>query len=119
MIPVKITLKSGAKLPEYQSKGAAGADIHAFLENPLIIKPGQTKLIPTGLSIELPHGYEAQIRPRSGLAINRLSPELLPAERSFSKLSRTGILTRARRSSTNTHLCWIKRSKRRSLEPTL
>ena len=69
MIPVKITVKQDAKLPEYQSKGAAGADIHAFLENPTIIKPGETKLIPTGLSIELPSGYEAQIRPRSGLAL--------------------------------------------------
>ena len=69
MIPVKITLKDGAKLPEYQSRGAAGADLCAHLEKPVLLMPGKTALIPTGLFIEIPDGYEAQIRPRSGLAL--------------------------------------------------
>jgi dUTP pyrophosphatase len=70
MIPVKIYAISGATIPEYQSPGASGADICALLDNAVTLKPGDTKLIPTGISIELPDGYEAQIRPRSGLAIN-------------------------------------------------
>lgn len=69
MIPVKITAQPGASMPEYQSNGAAGADICAFLNEDVTVKTGTTALIPTGISIELPGGYEAQIRPRSGLAI--------------------------------------------------
>ncbi len=69
MIPVKIKVKSGAKIPQYQSSGSAGADIFAFLEEPVTIKQGAAALIPTGIFIEIPEGYEAQIRPRSGLAI--------------------------------------------------
>lgn len=69
MIPVKITIKDGAKLPEYQSRGAAGADLCALLIEPVLLKPGKTALIPTGLFVEIPDGYEAQIRPRSGLAL--------------------------------------------------
>ena len=70
MIPVKIKMKSGAKLPEYQSRGSAGADLCALLDEPLTLKAGSTALVPTGLFIEIPDGYEAQIRPRSGLALN-------------------------------------------------
>jgi dUTP pyrophosphatase len=70
MIPVKIHALPGARIPEYQSPGAAGADIYALVDVPINLKPGDTALIPTGISIELPEGYEAQIRPRSGLAIN-------------------------------------------------
>lgn len=70
MIPVKINIKPGAKTPEYQSRGSAGADICALLDNDVTIIPGETTLIPTGLSVEIPEGYEAQIRPRSGLALN-------------------------------------------------
>ena len=69
MISVKIHIREGAQMPEYQSDGASGADIYAHLNNPYVIKPGETALIPTGITIELPYGYEAQIRPRSGLAI--------------------------------------------------
>jgi len=69
MIPVKIKINPGAFLPKYQSKSSAGLDLHAFLEEPIIISPGKTKLIPTGLFLEIPSGYEAQIRPRSGLAL--------------------------------------------------
>ena len=69
MISIKIHLREGSQVPMYQSDGASGADISALLEKPYTLKPGETALIPTGLVIELPHGYEAQIRPRSGLAI--------------------------------------------------
>jgi dUTP pyrophosphatase len=54
--------------PVYQSAGASGADLKAFLPEPLTIKPGDRALISTGLAIEIPEGLEAQIRPRSGLA---------------------------------------------------
>ncbi len=55
--------------PRYESKYAAGADLQAAVEEDLVLKPGQRELIPTGLRIELPEGFEAQIRPRSGLAV--------------------------------------------------
>jgi dUTP pyrophosphatase len=66
---IKIVNKSGNKLPEYATKYSAGMDLHAFINEPVILRPFERKLIPTGLFIELPKGYEAQIRPRSGLAI--------------------------------------------------
>lgn len=56
-------------MPAYETNGSAGMDIRANLEEPVKLKPLQRTLISTGLFIELPHGYEAQIRPRSGLAI--------------------------------------------------
>ena len=56
-------------LPSYATHGSAGMDIHAALERSVTIKPGETTLIPTGFQIEIPHGYEAQVRPRSGLAV--------------------------------------------------
>ncbi|MBO6620615.1 MAG: dUTP diphosphatase [Balneola sp.] len=56
-------------LPEYESKSAAGMDIRAALETPVTLKPGERTLIPTGLQMSIPNGFEAQIRPRSGLAI--------------------------------------------------
>ena len=59
----------GASLPEYQSMGSAGADLRAMLKEPVILAPGKTALVPTGIFIEIPEGYEAQIRPRSGLAL--------------------------------------------------
>lgn len=55
-------------LPKYMSKGAAGMDLYASVEEDIIIKRNEIKLIPTGIKIALPEGYEAQIRPRSGLA---------------------------------------------------
>jgi dUTP pyrophosphatase len=57
-------------LPSYQSDGSSGLDLHAAVNEDLTLEPGDIKLIPTGLSISLPEGYEAQIRPRSGLALN-------------------------------------------------
>ena len=56
-------------LPDYQSSGAAGFDLRACLESPSVIAPGETALIPTGFSMAIPEGYEAQVRPRSGLAL--------------------------------------------------
>ncbi len=56
-------------LPEYKTEGAAGMDLCAAISEPVTLKPLERKLIPTGLKIELEHGYEAQIRPRSGLSI--------------------------------------------------
>lgn len=58
-----------AKLPEYQTALAAGMDLRACLEAPRILAPGESALIPTGLALELPPGFEAQVRPRSGLAL--------------------------------------------------
>lgn len=69
-IDIKMRLAPGAKIPEYNSEGSAGADVFAFLEKPLCIDPGGMALVPTGIFIELPEGFEAQMRPRSGLAIN-------------------------------------------------
>lgn len=56
-------------LPEYKTDGAAGMDLCAAITEPVTLKPLERKLIPTGLKIELEHGYEAQVRPRSGLSI--------------------------------------------------
>ena len=68
---VKIVNESGNPLPRYSTPMSAGMDIRAWLQEPVVIKPLERKLIPTGLYIELPEGYEAQIRPRSGLAISK------------------------------------------------
>ena len=62
-------LKEGALLPEYKTSGSAGADLRALIEEPIILKPMQRCLIPTGLSVELPKGIELQVRPRSALAL--------------------------------------------------
>ena len=56
-------------VPCYQTEGAAGMDLCAFLNEPVTLKSLERKLIPTGLKMELPHGYEAQVRPRSGMSI--------------------------------------------------
>jgi dUTP pyrophosphatase len=67
-VKVKIINKSNNELPAYSTSLSAGLDLRAFLEEDIILKPLQRILVPTGLFIELPAGYEAQIRPRSGLA---------------------------------------------------
>lgn len=64
----RIISKSG-KIPKYETVGSAGFDIAAYLEEPLTLLPGERALVPTGLYFELPQGYEAQVRARSGLAI--------------------------------------------------
>ena len=70
-IAVKIVNQSTNTLPTYTTEGAAGMDIRAFLIEPVTLQSLQRVLIPTGLFIELPNGYEAQVRPRSGLAIKQ------------------------------------------------
>jgi dUTP pyrophosphatase len=71
MKKIKIVNKSDNPLPAYETVGSAGMDLRAQLSEPVILKPLQRALIPTGLFIELPDGYEAQIRPRSGLALKK------------------------------------------------
>jgi dUTP pyrophosphatase len=69
MLKVNIINQSQHPLPKYQTALSAGVDLHANLEEPVILSPLERQLIPTGLFIELPEGYEAQVRPRSGLAL--------------------------------------------------
>ena len=66
---IKIVNKSKHPLPEYATPGSAGMDLRANIDAPITLAPGERKLIPTGIYIALPVGYEAQIRPRSGLAL--------------------------------------------------
>lgn len=68
MIEIKIINKSQHDLPSYETSGSAGMDLRANLESPIMLRPLQRTIVPTGLFMELPEGYEAQIRPRSGLA---------------------------------------------------
>ena len=68
---VKIVNRSGNSLPEYSTSLSAGMDLRANLDDPVVLKPMERRLIPTGLFIELPGGFEAQIRPRSGLALKK------------------------------------------------
>lgn len=69
---VRLPHSTGLPLPDYQTQGAAGLDLLAALDpqRPLTLAPGARALVPTGLVLELPQGYEAQVRPRSGLALN-------------------------------------------------
>lgn len=71
MLEVKIVNKSKHPLPSYSTKLSAGLDIRANLKESVFLNPFERKLIPTGLYIQLPEGYEAQIRPRSGLALKK------------------------------------------------
>jgi dUTP pyrophosphatase len=66
---VAIINKSTNTLPSYETSASAGLDIRAFIEEKLTLSPGERKLIKTGLFLEIPEGYEAQVRPRSGLAL--------------------------------------------------
>ena len=68
---IKVINKSKNTLPSYSTELSAGMDLRADLDNPVTIRPLERILIPTGLYIEIPSGYEAQIRPRSGLAIKK------------------------------------------------
>ena len=68
---VKILIKrlsSNVSMPQYKTEGSSGMDISAFVENEIILKPSEKKIIPTGIKLKVPKGYEIQIRPRSGLA---------------------------------------------------
>jgi len=68
---VKIVNHSSHPLPKYETTGSAGMDLRANLDAPVVLAPLERRLIPTGLFIELPYGYEGQVRPRSGLSIKR------------------------------------------------
>lgn len=68
---VKIINRSDNPLPHYATSGSAGMDLRAFLPNAITLQPLERKVVPTGLFLELPLGYEAQVRPRSGLALKK------------------------------------------------
>lgn len=70
-LAVKIINQSGNGLPAYETAGAAGMDVRAYLSQPITLQPMERALVPTGLYMELPEGYECQVRPRSGLAIKQ------------------------------------------------
>jgi dUTP pyrophosphatase len=70
-LQIKIINKSSNALPEYATTGSSGMDMRASIESPQVLRPLERALVPTGLFIELPQGYEAQVRPRSGLAIKQ------------------------------------------------
>ena len=68
-LPIFSIVKEGACIPEYQTEGASGADLRAYLTEPVVLKPMERRLIPTGLALAIPGGDELQVRPRSGLAL--------------------------------------------------
>lgn len=68
---IHVINRSNHPLPAYQTMGSAGMDVRAFLEEPVVLKPLERKIIPTGLFFELPVGFEMQVRPRSGLAFKK------------------------------------------------
>lgn len=70
-INIPIINKSDNPLPAYATTGASGMDVRAFLRQSIELKPGERKLVPTGLFVEIPYGYELQVRPRSGLALKQ------------------------------------------------
>jgi dUTP pyrophosphatase len=70
-IKIKIINQSNNPLPAYATAGSSGMDLRAFIETPVEIKPLERVFVPTGIFIELPEGYEAQVRPRSGLALKQ------------------------------------------------
>jgi dUTP pyrophosphatase len=68
-IIINVINNSTNSLPEYATEGSSGMDVRAYIENAIVLKPLERILVPTGLFIEIPIGYEAQMRPRSGLAL--------------------------------------------------
>ena len=73
MAPVRVPIVAlaharGLALPEYQTSGSAGCDVRAAIEEPLTLEPGSRHLVPCGIRMAIPHGWEVQVRPRSGLA---------------------------------------------------
>ena len=71
MIDIKVVNKGHHPLPQYATLQSAGMDLRANLDNPIVLQPLERRLIPTGIYIALPEGYEAQVRPRSGLALKK------------------------------------------------
>ena len=70
-IRVRVVHKTDEALPAYETAQSAGMDLRANLEEPIALAPGERALVPTGLFLQIPDGYEAQVRPRSGLALKR------------------------------------------------
>lgn len=70
-LTIKIVNQSNHPLPEYATLGASGMDVRANIDNPMVLQPSERVLVNTGLSVEIPLGYEIQVRPRSGLAIKQ------------------------------------------------
>lgn len=68
---IKIINRGNSPLPSYATEGSAGMDLYASIPMPKVLKPRERSVIPTGIYLELPIGYEAQIRPKSGIAINK------------------------------------------------
>jgi dUTP pyrophosphatase len=68
-IEVFVTRRNDASLPAYATGASSGMDLHACIDEPIVLKPLERALVPTGIAIGLPEGYEAEVRPRSGLAI--------------------------------------------------
>lgn len=66
---VFVKLSPDAYLPEYKSEGASGADLFAYIEDEVVLRPHERRLVSTGVAVQLPYGYELQVRPRSGLAL--------------------------------------------------
>jgi dUTP pyrophosphatase len=71
---INVVNTSTNSLPHYATHGAAGMDVRAFIESSVTLRPLDRSMISTGLYFEIPEGYEAQVRPRSGLLLNRASP---------------------------------------------
>lgn len=70
-VEIKVINKSGHALPHYETLASAGMDLRANLDSPIVLKPLERAIVPTGIYMELPIGYEAQVRPRSGLAAKK------------------------------------------------
>ena len=68
---VKVVNKSGIDLPQYATEFSAGMDVRAAIDAPVVLEPLQRAMIPTGLYLQIPEGYEVQVRPRSGLAAKK------------------------------------------------
>lgn len=83
MLKIKVVNKGHQPLPQYATEQSAGMDLRANIDEPITLKPLERKLIPTGLHIALPVGFEAQVRPRSGLALKKVSLYLTPQEPSM------------------------------------
>jgi dUTP pyrophosphatase len=69
IIEIQTLIENEEYIPKYATESAAGADVRAYLKEPIVILPGESALIPTGIRLEIPHGFEIQVRPRSGLAL--------------------------------------------------
>ena len=70
-VQIKVINNSSNPLPQYATPGSAGMDLRAFLKEPVSLQPGERQLVPTGLFLQIPEGYEGQVRPRSGLALKQ------------------------------------------------